>query len=144
MYLLKRRWNAGFLWLLILSIKSHLSWKFHWNSSSRIEDMKNLSANISYFHRFLLILGIFWHFLVTKKLITSAYDRWCQHFFTFNILQIDCLKLYKVILILNNFFLNYEVGEWVKLNSLEKTTLKKPSLIRVKTMSLTQEITKKF
>ena len=34
-------------------------------------------------HRF---FGFFWHFFVTKKLITSAYNRWCQHFFTFNIL----------------------------------------------------------
>ena len=28
----------------------------------------------------------FWHFIVTKKLMTSAYNKWCQHFFTFNIL----------------------------------------------------------
>ena len=26
---------------------------------------------------------IFWHFLFTKKLMASAYNRWCQHFFTF-------------------------------------------------------------
>ena len=34
--------------------------------------MKNLSANISYFHRF---FWIFCYFRVTKKLITSAYNR---------------------------------------------------------------------
>ena len=32
------------------------------------------------------IFQIFWHTLVTKKLMTSAYNRWCHHFFTFNIL----------------------------------------------------------
>ena len=66
--------------------KSHL-----WNSSSRSNDMKNFSFNISCFHWFCSSFWIFWHFLVTKKLMTSAYNRWCQHFFTFNMLQIDCL-----------------------------------------------------
>ena len=45
---------------------------FYWNSSSRSEIMKNLSVNISYFHRF---SGFFWHFLVTKKLMTSVYNK---------------------------------------------------------------------
>ena len=71
--------------------KSHFSWKFHWNYSSRSEDMRNFSVNISQFSS---IFFIFWHFLVTKKLVTSAYNRWCQHFFTFNILQTDCLTIY--------------------------------------------------
>ena len=50
--------------------KSHLSWQFPWNSSSRSEDMKNYSIIISYFHWFSSIFWIFWHFLVTKKLMT--------------------------------------------------------------------------
>ena len=29
--------------------KAHLSWKLHWNSSSRSEVMENFSAHISYF-----------------------------------------------------------------------------------------------
>ena len=29
------------------------------------------------FHRFSSIFWIFWHFLVTKKLMMSAYNRWC-------------------------------------------------------------------
>ena len=66
--------------------KLDLSWKFYWNSSSHSEDVKTFSVNTSYFHRFSSIFWIFWHFLVTKKLMTSAYNRWCQHFFTFNIL----------------------------------------------------------
>ena len=32
---------------------------------------------------------IFWNFLDKKKLITSVYSRWCQHFSTFDILEIN-------------------------------------------------------
>ena len=53
--------------------------KFHWNSSIRLGVMKNFSLNISYFHRFSSTLWSFWHFFVTKKLMCSAYSRWCQH-----------------------------------------------------------------
>ena len=76
--------------------KSHLSWKFHWSSSRRSEDMKNFSVNINYFHQFLSICWIYWHFLVTK-LMSSAYNRWCQHFSiscTLNRLFSICIKLY--------------------------------------------------
>ena len=38
------------------------------------------------FINFSSISCILWHFLVTKKLTTPAYNSWCQHFFTFNIL----------------------------------------------------------
>ena len=45
-----------------------------------------------------IIFCIFWHFLVTKKLMTSAYNKWCQHFFhsqhTLKGLFKDCIKLY--------------------------------------------------
>ena len=52
-YLIKSGWSPGFLWLLIFSsVTSHLSWKFHWNSSSRSEDMKIFFVNINYFHQF--------------------------------------------------------------------------------------------
>ena len=85
MNLLNKGWNLDFLWLFYYH-KSHLSWKCHWNSSSRLEDMKNF-----YFHRFSLIFWIFWHLLVTKKLMMSVYNRWCQHFFRFNILWTDCV-----------------------------------------------------
>ena len=49
--------------------KSHFSWKLRWLSS---EYMKTFSVNISYFHRFSSFFSTFWHFLVTKKLMTSA------------------------------------------------------------------------
>ena len=58
--------------------KSRLSWKFHLNSSSRSVDMKIFSIDINGFHQF---FRFFWHFLVTKKLMASAYNRWCQYFF---------------------------------------------------------------
>ena len=56
--------------------KSHLSCRFHWNSLSSSEDMKIFSANVSFFHHVSSIFWTSWHFLVTKKLMTSAYNRW--------------------------------------------------------------------
>ena len=78
---------------------SDLSWKFHWNSSSRSEVLKNFFVNISYFHRFSSIFWIFWHFLVTEKLITPpAYNSQLIAFFQFqhtlNRLFNNCTKLY--------------------------------------------------
>ena len=57
---------------------------------------KIFSVNISYFNWF---FGFFWDFLVGKKLMTSAYNRWCQHFQpTINLLWIDyfnnCVNLF--------------------------------------------------
>ena len=53
--------------------------------------LKILLRFLKSFRRFFLsILNIFIdfldfsHFLVAKKLMTSAYNRWCQHFVTFN------------------------------------------------------------
>ena len=40
-----------------------------------IEVTKNFFVNTSYYHQFSSIFRIFWHFLVTKKLMTSAYNR---------------------------------------------------------------------
>ena len=82
--------------------KSHLSWKFHWNYSSRSKDMRNFSANISQFSWIFIDFLDFLTFLTfltfgiffTKKLVTSAYNRWCQHFLIFNILQTDFLTIY--------------------------------------------------
>ena len=68
-------------------------------------------GNISYFHQFSSILLIFWHYLVTKTLMTSAY---------------------KVILILDKFFLKYEVEVKLTPTPPGKTTLKIPSFITVK------------
>ena len=61
--------------------KSCLFWKFHWSFSSCSEDMEIFSLNIN-----TSIFRVFWHFLVTMKLMTSACYRWCRHFFTFNLL----------------------------------------------------------
>ena len=32
------------------------------------------------FHWFASIFWIFWHFFVMEKLMTSTYNKWCQHF----------------------------------------------------------------
>ena len=50
----------------------------------------------------------FWHFLITKKLITSQ-NRWCQQFFTFNLLIIGCL-------ILLTFMFVPDIVTWVKIS----------------------------
>ena len=67
----KKRVRLWFFVTFNIYHKSHLSCKFHWDSSCLSEVMKNFSVNISYFHQFSSIFWIFWHFLVTKKLMTS-------------------------------------------------------------------------
>ena len=54
---------------------------------------RNYMSILANFYQFSSIFWIFWHYLVTKKLMASAYNRWCQHFFTINILWIDCLTI---------------------------------------------------
>ena len=55
--------------------KLNFSWKFHWNSCSSLEDIKIFFFNFGY------LLSSFWKFWdspVAKKLMKSAYNRWCQ------------------------------------------------------------------
>ena len=96
--------------------------------------MKNLSVNISYFHQFSPIFWIFWHLLVSKKLMMSAYNRWCQHFFhfqhTLNRFFNNCIKLCWYYI--SSSWNMKEGGGKIEIDlPAEKTTLKKPSLIRV-------------
>ena len=75
------------------NIKSRLSWKFYWSSSSCSEAMEIFSFNIN-----TSIFWVFWHFLVKKKCMTSSYSRWCRHCFFFqpslNRLFSNFIKLY--------------------------------------------------
>ena len=84
-YLLKKEWSTGFLWLLIffseiLFWKSHLFWNFHCNSQV-VQKIWRISLQYYLFSSIFKNFWIFWHFLVTKKLMTSAYSSSCQHFF---------------------------------------------------------------
>ena len=104
-YIFQREGETLFFFYFLYYHKSHLSWKFYWNFWSRSEVMMNFSASISYFHRFSSIFWnffVFCHFLVTKKLMTSAYNRWCQHFFhfqlTLNRLFNNFIKLYSYLI----------------------------------------------
>ena len=79
-----RRGGGVNLTLLVVFPKRHLL-KRGWNLFC--------CCYISYYHLISLfytnyssIFCIFWHFLVIKKLMKSAYNRWCQNLFTFNIL----------------------------------------------------------
>ena len=47
----RERMKSG-LFVTFNHYKLHLSWRFHWNCSSCLEDMKIFSTNISYFHQF--------------------------------------------------------------------------------------------
>ena len=90
-------------------LKPHLTGTFHCCSISRSADVKIFSSILT----FLLIFWIFWHFLVAKKLMTSACNRWCQHFFyfqpTLNRWFNNYIKLYWYYIVL------LEMWRWVKL-----------------------------
>ena len=109
--------------------KSHLSWKSHWNSSNCSEDMKTLSCQYELFSS---SFRIFLQFLVTKKLTTSAYNRWCWRLFIFNLLYIGCWTI--VASYIDIFIFIYERGFTLtptRPRPQKKTTPKKPILIRV-------------
>ena len=76
MYFLKGGWKSGFLWLLILPLKSLKSVRRH---EEFICQYKLFSLSL------INSLG-FWHFLLINKLMASTYNRWCYYFFTFNVL----------------------------------------------------------
>ena len=101
-----RYWVAKTLWYR-LKPKTAGGWGFSKNISSKERVLLDpgffVTFNIIICHIFLenfievpqiaqrvcIISSIFWtfrHFLVTKKLMTSAYNRWCLHVFTFKIL----------------------------------------------------------
>ena len=74
---------------------------------------------------------IFWHFLIAKKLMTSAYNGWCQNFFylqpNLNRLFNNCVKLYWYWISSSSNIKG--VGQFDL--PPEKNTFKKPSFIRV-------------
>ena len=80
----KERVKPYFLWLLILSW--HIFPENFIEISQGVQKIWRMFLNIGYFCQFSSIFWIFWHFFVTKKLMTLAYNRWLQHFFTFNLL----------------------------------------------------------
>ena len=48
--------------------------------------LRNSQSILANFHQFSSIFWILWHCFVTNKLLTSAYNSWCQQFFFFIIL----------------------------------------------------------
>ena len=111
----KKRVKPWFFVTFDIIIRHIFPENFHWNSSILSEYMKIFFVNINYFHQ---NFEFFWHFLVANKLMTSAYNRWCQHFCTFNLFWTDCLTIVSrywildryYILILDRLFLKYEGG----------------------------------
>ena len=94
---------------------------------------RNSLSILANFHKFSSIFWIFWHYLVTKKLMTSAYNRWCQHFFyfehTLNRLFNTCIKLYWY---LHKFSLKYESGVKLAPTPQKKLPLKTTTLLGLK------------
>ena len=60
MYVLERGWS--FVFCVTFNIKSRLSWKFHWSSSSCSEDKEIFSFNVN-----TSISRLFWHFFVKRN-----------------------------------------------------------------------------
>ena len=89
MYLLKRRWNPGFLLFLILSqVTSFLEISLKFLKSFR--RYEKFICQFRYFYQFSSIFWIFRPFLITKKLMTSFFQ--FQHFL--NRLFNNCINLY--------------------------------------------------
>ena len=75
---------------------------------------------------FVIFGGVIDISLLQKKLLTSAYNRWYHHIFSFNILEIACLII-TFTSVLNYFFLkNDETGnrEWMNWNCCSLISLK--------------------
>ena len=94
--LIKRGWNSVFLTFDIVISHMFLDTftetpQVFWTTWTTLRISLSILAiviNISYCHltQFFVFGFFFWHFLVTKKLMTSEYNKWCQNFFTFNML----------------------------------------------------------
>ena len=98
-YFLERGWSPVILWPLMLFSKNIFSRK-------RVKPCNFVTFNVIISHIFLenfietyqvdqkiwKIMKI-WHFLVTKKLIVSAFNRDVNHFFIFNRFYIGCYTI---------------------------------------------------
>ena len=77
---------------------------------------RNYLSILANFHQYSSTFWIFWHYLVTKKLMMSTYNRWGQHFFTFNILWVkktppqkfDWLYLYLELVIFQGMGIGFK------------------------------------
>ena len=117
--------SLAFLWLLRLSWFTSFFRKFHWNSSNL------LNIWIFFSSIFFLFRSFFYFFFY--------FDVWCQHltgyissFFSLIYLLEIVLELYKVIMILDQFFLKYEKRD--KLISQEKMPRKRSSFLELRTL----------
>ena len=118
MYLLQTRWNLLFVTFNI--IISHIfSEKFHWISSSSLQGMKIFSVNINYFHQF---FGFFDN-------IFSQRNWWRQHIST-----CCCCMIMSAFLVARVSTFNLPEIGCLTIDPPEKTTLKKPSIMRVKSI----------
>ena len=134
MHLLKKEWNPVFFGTFNVII-SHIFLENFIEIFQAVQKIRRLSLSI------LAIFGDFHQFFVFFDIYLLAYNRRCQQFFTFNILQIDCLKIAQSYIDIRLVLLEIWTGKdgggrgggrpsWPSTS--EKTTLNKPSIIRVK------------
>ena len=110
-------WNPVFLRLNII-----ISYIFPENFIEFPEVVKKIwRFFLSILTIFILFFGFFWHFPVAKKLMTSAYNRRCQQFFTFNKLYIGCLTIVCIYIAFRLVLLEIRKGE--------KLPSKRPALL---------------
>ena len=103
MYFQKRGWNPEFFVTFNLrrcQLKLHISWKRHWNSSNRSENMKTFSANISYFRQFVSFHQFFGFFDITccketNQLIKDNVSIFFHFQLTLNRLFSNRIRLYQ-------------------------------------------------
>ena len=122
-YILERGWSPWFFVNFNISISHIFSENFIEIADVVHKIWRFPPLGLTIFINF----SILWHSVITKKLMTSACSKWCQHFFAFNLL-----------LILDELFFSGDIKGGNKLTSShppqEKTSLQKPSLIRVKSV----------
>ena len=83
-YIIERGWSLWFFVNFNISISHIFSENF-----IEIADVVHKIWRFSPLGLTIFInFSIFWHSLITKKLMTSACSKWCQHFFAFNLLLI--------------------------------------------------------
>ena len=100
--------------------------------------MQHVIEKISNFSSTLAILGNFNIYLLQKKLMTSAYSRWCQHFFSFNLHYLGCLT--NVSSYINIGLVLLVILRAGQKDPPRRTTFKKSIFIRVKRKSTPKKI----
>ena len=81
-----QRGGEGLLFMIFNLIISHIFSESFIEFPEVNQKICRFSFSFAISMIFVVFLAFFWHFFVTKKLMSSAYDRRRQHFVTFDLL----------------------------------------------------------